>query len=120
MTPTKNNINDVKARLQALGFGSARKVGLNILEQETGETLILKIESDFTDFVKKDGKTMKYLSATNLETGEEGCIWAGGQLQYQLKQMKDGFIGGVFAITYKGLIDVEGEEMHQYDVLAVN
>ena len=119
MEQTKT-LTDVQARLKALGFNTAKAIGLNILAMDAGDTLILKVDSDFQDFVKKDGKVMKYLSVTNLETGEEGNIWAGGQLVYQLKQMKDGFIGGVFAITYEGLKDVEGEDMHQYNIKAVN
>lgn len=110
----------LQERLNKLGFKKTINVGLNILELKSGHTYILKIDSDFNDFIKKDGKTFKYLECTDLESGETGNIWAGGQLVYQLKSMKDGFIGGVFAITYKGLVDVEGEEMHQYDIKAVN
>lgn len=111
----------LEARLKKLGLnGQTKTIGLNVLEMPVGETQILKIDSSFLEFKKKDGKTFKYLEVTNIETGETGNIWAGGQLVYQLTQMKDGFVGGIFAITYKGLIDVDGEDMHQYDVLAVN
>lgn len=110
----------LEARLKKLGFTKTINVGLNILELKAGSTYILKIDSGFNDFMKKDGKVFKYLECTDLETGETGNIWVGGQLRYQLETMKDGFIGGVFAITYKGLVDVNGEEMHQYDIKAVN
>lgn len=120
MNTNKTEIEAIRARLAALGFKNTKAIGLNILPFEKDQTLIVKITSDFQDFVKKDGKIMKYLTVTDLETGEEGNIWAGGQLVYQLRQMKDGFIGGVFAITYLGMNDVDGEDMHQYNIKAVN
>jgi len=111
---------ELAKRIAKLGFKSVKAVGLDIINLEVDETYILRIESEIKDFTKKDGKIMKYVEVTNLETGETGNIWTGGQLVYQLTRMKDGFIGGVFAITYKGLVDVEGEEMHQYTLKAVN
>lgn len=113
---------DVKARLSALGFNKVKSIGLNILPITEGQTRIVKITSGIESFIKKDDTVMKYVEAVDLETGEEGKLWAGGQMVYQLEQMFDGFIGGAFAITYLGLVDVEGIKsgVHQYNILAVN
>lgn len=114
------NINDVKARLAAVGFkGETKAVGLNIFPMGTDESLILKVTGSLTPFTKKDGKVMTFLPVINIETGEEGNIWSGGQLTYQLNQVKDGYLNKTFVVTYKGLMDVDGEDMHQYDLREV-
>lgn len=109
------NTNDVKARLAALGFKAAKAVGLNILTTPEGEPVFIKITAEMQDFQKKDGKVFKYIPVINLETGEEGNIWVGGQLRYQLEQFGK-YIGQSFILTYNGLTDVDGEDMHQYDL----
>lgn len=110
----------IEQRRARLGFNTAKAVGLNIIKMEAGETKFLKITSDFMKFPKKDGTELTYLEVIDLETGEEGNVWAGGQMVYQLKTMKDGFIGGSFQVTYSGLVTVDNDEFHQYDIKAVN
>lgn len=122
MTPNTNTkASDVKARLAALGFNKTKNIGLNILKQEVDETLIVKITSSFNEFVNKEGDVLKYVECVNLETGEEGHIWTGGQLAYKLEQMKDGFIGGTFALTYLGLNDrTDSKAFHEFDIIAAD
>ena len=115
------NVSDVKARLAALGFKNTKNIGLNLFKQEIGETLIIKITSAFEEFETKEGDKLKYVSCVNLETGEEGHVWTGGQLYYKLTQMKDGFVGGTFALTYKGLNeDTDSKAFHEYDIIAAD
>ena len=126
MTPNTSSkastkASDVKARLAALGFNKTKNLGLNLFKQEIDETIIIKITSSFEEFETKEGDKLKYVSCVNLETGEEGHIWTGGQLWYKLTQMKDGFIGGVFALTYKGLNEsTDSKAFHDYDIVAAD
>lgn len=116
-----NQSSDVRARLAKLGFNKTKNLGLNILKQEINESLIIKITSDFHEFTNKEDDVLKYVECTNLETGEEGHIWTGGQLAYKLKQMPDGFIGGVFALTYLGLNDrTDAKPFHEFDIVAAD
>lgn len=116
-------LEEVKARLAKLGFNNVKTVGLNILPMLENQTRIVKINSEIAEFDKKDGMTtLSYIDVTDLETGEEGQIWSGGQLTKQLTKMEQGYIGGVFALTYTGTMYVEElkRDCHQYKIVAAN
>lgn len=129
-TSTKNNakakpdINDVQARLAKLGFKGSKRLGMNILEQEIGETVIITVTGPVTDFVSKqiDKKTgepavYRFVNCTNVETGEaDMTYWVSGQIVYEFEKM-DKYIGSTFAITALGQSE---EGFNQFDILTVN
>lgn len=108
-------------KLAKLGFKKDKSLGMNILKQSEGETVLIKITSDVKEFQSKNGETYKYVTVDNLETGEtDQTYWLSGQLVYTLKNQKDGFIGGLFAVTHLGQVKVDGQNVNQFDVIAIS
>lgn len=113
------------AKVKAMGFNKERSLGMNIQPLNEGDTLLVKITSDITDFTKKNGDELQYIEIDNLETGETGMtLWLSGQLAYTLKSQADGFIGGKFAITHLGQsdADINGKKtvVNNFDVMSIS
>lgn len=118
---------ELKNRIAALGFNEAKRVGMNVLKQEVGETVLIKITSPIKKFESKEidkatqkPKTYDYVECDNLETGDTGLTyWLSGQPRYQLEQTPN-FIGMSFAITYIGQEIIDGQKINQFDMFALN
>lgn len=107
-------------RFAKAGFKQDRRLGMNILKHNEGETVMVKITSDIEQFLAKSGETYDYVKVDNVETGEtDMTYWLSGQIKYQLRAQKDGFIGGVFAITHLGQTKVDGQNINQYDIISL-
>lgn len=111
-----------QAKIAALGFKKEKNLGMNILAHNEGETVLVKITSGVQEFTTKDGDTHKFITVDNLETGEtEMTYWVSGGVKYQLETLKDGFIGGEFAITHLGKHEAEiKDENGKYQKTMVN
>lgn len=111
------------ARMAKLGFKGAKQLGMNILNQEVGEPVFVKIEEAIADFEAKkiDPKTKqpavyKFIRVTNLETGETGLTyWVSGQLRYLLEELGN-YTGRSFAITWLGKQETEDGDFNKFDV----
>lgn len=114
-------------KLKALGFKVDKRLGMNILKHEEGQTLVLKINSEIFKYEAKNAfdekgnpKIYDYVLVDNVETGETGLTyWLSGQVRYNLQSQEDGFIGGIFAITHLGQTKVDGQYINQFDILAL-
>lgn len=113
-------------KLAKAGLSVDRRLGMNILKHEEGQTLLVRITSEVLEFQAKglddEGKpkVYQYVLVDNLETGETGlAYWLSGQIVYNLKNQKDGFIGGCFAITHLGQTKVDGMRINQFDIFAL-
>lgn len=74
-------------------FKRKARIGLNILDLETGVPVFLEIKS-FKMWEKKDGDQIPYWEVNNLTTGEEQMMWLDGGIKGQLSQ-KGGYSGAV-------------------------
>lgn len=123
MKTTNVNMEEVKARLAKAGFKNAKRLGMNVLKQEEGETVLIKVtgpislfESNKIDPKTKLPATYDYVTVTNLETGETDLTyWLSGQIKYQFNEMEN-YIGQAFAITAMGKTDVDGTMINQFDI----
>lgn len=114
-------------KLKALGFKIDKRLGMNILKHEEGQTLILKITSEVLKYEAKNAfdetgkpKVYDYVLVDNIETGETDLTyWLSGQVRYNLQNQEDGFIGGIFSITHLGQTKVDGQYINQFDILAL-
>lgn len=123
MKTTNVNMEEVKARLAAAGFKGAKRLGMNVLKQNDGETVLIKVTGPISVFEsnKMDPKTKQparydYVQVTNLETGETDLTyWLSGQIKYQFNEMEN-YVGQAFAITALGKTEVDGTEINQFDI----
>ncbi len=123
MKTTNVNMEEVKARLAKAGFKGAKRLGMNVLKQADGETVLIKVTGPISVFEsnKIDPKTKQparydFVTVTNLETGETDLTyWLSGQIKYQFNEM-DNYVGQSFAITALGKTDVDGTEINQFDI----
>ena len=122
-TKSKAAITDIQAKLAKLGFKGAKRLGMNILEHNVGETVIVRVTGPISVFEsnKIDPKTKlpakyDYVTVTNLESGEaDMTYWLSGQIKYQFNQMEE-YVNQSFAITALGKTEVDGTEINQFDI----
>lgn len=122
---------ELNARLEAAGFKPGKRLGMNILKQAEGETVIIEVEGPIakwtskteTDKVTHEPKVYDYVLVTNVETGEENMTyWLSGQIRYQFEELEKagGYVGKTFAITSLGKTTVDGNQINQFEIMAVN
>lgn len=110
-------------------FKRKQRLGINPMScNEKNPTALIDITSDTIElFTKKDGDTIEFVSATNMETGEDVTFWVGGQVRHQLEQMlknRKTLKGLKLEIQWKGFAEadvvVDGKmttkEVNQYDI----
>lgn len=123
MKTTNVNMDELRQRLAAAGFKGAKRLGMNVLKQNDGETVLIKVtgpislfESNKIDPKTKQPATYDYVTVTNLETGETDLTyWLSGQIKYQFNEMEN-YIGQAFAITALGQSEVDGTKINQFDI----
>ena len=71
-------------------FKRKARIGINPITIEQGQTRFLHIKSKRPElFEKKDGDTVNFVMAVDMQTGEEGHFWLAGSLRANLEKMAD-------------------------------
>ncbi len=126
-TKTKANISEIQAKLAAMGFKAGKNLGMNILKQNEGETVFIRVTGPIATFTSKkiDPKTKElaeyeYVTVDNLETGESDMTyWLSGQIRYQFEELEKAgqeYVGCSFAITSLGQELVDGQKINQFNI----
>lgn len=114
--------------MEAQTFTRKARVGINPITISEGETLFLNLLSDKPEvFTKKDGDTVDFVMAVNMQTGEEGHFWLAGSLKHSLNELAKakGTIKNL-KIEVKHLgqkqIEIDGEKVkvNQFDLYELN
>lgn len=114
--------------MEAQTFTRKARVGINPITMQEGDTLFLEINSAKPEvFTKKDGDTVDFVMATNMQTGETGHFWLAGSLRHSLSELAKarGTIEGL-KIEVKHLgqkkIDLDGEKVNvnQFELYELN
>lgn len=109
-------------------FKRKARIGINPITIQEGETLFLNILSAKPEvFTKKDGDTVDFVMAVNMQTGEEGHFWLAGSLKHSLATLakEKGTIEGL-KVEVKHLgqkkIEIDGEKVNvnQFDLYELN
>lgn len=109
-------------------FTRKARVGINPLTIKAGDTRYLAINSPSVEvFQKKDGETVDFVMATDMQTGEEGHFWLAGQARHALEQLQSKYNslkGLKIEITHKGkttaMIGTKEQEVNQFDIYELN
>jgi hypothetical protein len=105
-------------------FKRKARLGINPITIGEGGTKYIEVKSEKPEvFTKKDGDTVDFVLAVDMQSGEEGHFWLAGQLRHQLDKLTEerGTIMGLkLEITHKGLrpamINGKEQDVNQYDV----
>jgi len=109
-------------------FKRKARIGINPITIQEGETLFLHILSEKPEvFTKKDGDTVDFVMAVNMQTGEEGHFWLAGSLRHSLTDLvrNKGTIEGL-KIEVKHLgqktVEIDGakQKVNQFDLYELN
>lgn len=119
-TETSAALIKAQERLSKLGFKSERRLGLNPLSINEGETVFVEITGPISDYLAKSGETYQYVKVTNLENGEADMhFWLSGQIRHQLEALGS-YEGKKFMITHKGQVQIDGKNINQFDISVIN
>ena len=124
-TNTNNNAaQNANEILKSLGFKGQKRVGINALEHNDGETVYITVTGPIAQFTAKkiDPKTKEpatydFVNVTNLLTGEADLTyWLSGQIRYAFEEMQN-YVGKSFAITSLGKKNVDGMMYNQFSIV---
>lgn len=109
-------------------FERKSKIGINPLTIQEGETKYLAIHSDRPEVLtKRDGDTVDFVLATDMQTGEHGHFWLAGSLKHNLNELvaARGTIQGLkIEVKHLGqkVVDLDGEKrkVNQFDLYELN
>lgn len=109
-------------------FKRKARIGINPITIQEGETLFLNILSAKPEvFTKKDGDTVDFVMAVNMQTGEEGHFWLAGSLRHSLTELvraKGSIEGLKIEVKHLGQkkieIDGKAQNVNQFDLFELN
>lgn len=125
MQQTTNDQAARSERLKALGFKGEERVGITPISLDINQERFLEVKSEIKTFDSKNHGEIEYIDVTDVESGEDGALWLGGGLKYNVKMLLEKN-QAPFAISVKrmpkqsAMVTVDGKtvekDVNQYKV----
>ena len=109
-------------------FKRKNRVGINVIELETGVPKVLKITALDEKTSKKFKKDLPLFRVIDMNTGEDGIIWINGGIKgaFGGEDQLEHQVGKIFEITHRGyketgeVINEKPVEVNVYDIFEVD